>query len=170
MGPRLSFSSRKKMLSTPPPLLFLLLLQLPFPALAAGGVSVFQQNADILPLAVSLTILVALTVTFELAIHNFRHYVESWHVGKEGVLRVIDTVNAELTVLGFISVIVLITANSLAGHPVMALYLPEFEVAHLWLFFVGMVYVVEAFVFLWCVGLVLSYYYGILYFQCVLWT
>jgi hypothetical protein len=130
-------------------MLYLLLLVLTFqPVTSSGGVSVFLQNLELLPLAISLTLLITLTVTFELVLHGFKHRVATWTTSKRTMTIVIEKVTSELTVLGFISVLVLIVANSLSGDPTISAYLPELEVAHLWLFFVGMMYVVEAFILL----------------------
>ena len=129
--------------------LFVLLLLFSESA-ASGGVSVFVQNAELLPLAFSLTVLIFLTISFEIALHNFKHHVEhTWTRTKRAMLIVIQKVTGELTVLGFISALVLITANSeLMQNESIQSYLPELEVAHMWLFFVGMMYVFESLYFL----------------------
>ena len=72
------------------------------PTLASGGVSIFLQNAELHVLGLCLILLVAITITFELFIHNIKHWVEGWVTGSRGGLAVIAKVNAELTVLGFI--------------------------------------------------------------------
>jgi hypothetical protein len=130
------------------PLLVLLLLfsECFHPSAASGGVSVFVQNAELLPLAFCLTLLVFLTISFEIALHNFKHHVEhTWTRTKRAMLIVIQKVTGELTVLGFISALVLVTANSeLMQNESIQSYLPELEVAHMWLFFVGMMYVFES--------------------------
>ena len=111
--------------------------------------SSFSSDAELLPLAACLTILVTLTILFEISFHNFKHYVASWKTtGRRATLIVIEKVTSELTVLGFISAMVLVTANGLAGAPFVSAYLPELEVAHLWLFFVAMCYVLESLILL----------------------
>ena len=133
-----------------PPHLFPILLVaalLPTPTCASAGISVFLQNAELVPLACSLTGLVFLTILFELGIHAVKHRVEAQE-DNFLMLHVLQKINAELTVLGFISIIVVLVANGFAGDPALSAYLPEVEVAHVWLFFVGLLYVVEALVFL----------------------
>ena len=99
-----------------------------------------MENAELEPLALSLTGLVAMTVVFEVVVHNVKHAAHTWET-REVAVPVIEKINAELTVLGFISFTVLLSAQALAESKTFARHLPELEVAHVWLFFVGMMYV-----------------------------
>ena len=126
----------------------LLLLVNLLPTQASGGVSIFLQNAELQSLGICLIVLVFLTITFELCIHNIQHWVEGWAKGASAGLAVIAKVNAELTVLGFISALVLVVVNLPYPSAVIAPYIANLEVAHLWLFFVGLMFVVEAVVML----------------------
>ena len=89
----------------------LLLLLLVAPASASGGVSIFLQNADFPVLGGCLLVLVFLTITFELFFHRIEHSVAGWAQGSRGGLAVIGKVTAELSVLGFISALVLVAVN-----------------------------------------------------------
>ena len=127
----------------------LLLLLLVAPASASGGVSIFLQNADFPVLGGCLLVLVFLTITFELFFHRIEHSVAGWAQGSRGGLAVIGKVTAELSVLGFISALVLVAVN-LPGekNEFLVHYIAVLEVAHLWLFFVGLMFVVEAIILL----------------------
>ena len=123
----------------------LLLLLLFSSTLASGGPPIFVQSLDLVPLTISLAVLITLTITFEVGLHTLKHKYE-----KDPVIgAVIHKINAEFTVLGFVSIIALLFLQG--GGPKtfnVENYVAEFEVAHVWLFFVGCMYVVEALVFL----------------------
>ena len=114
------------------------------PTVASGGVSIFIQNAELHILGFCLVVLVFLTVTFETVIHRTKHWVEGWVKGSVPALAVIAKVNSELTVLGFISALVLVTVNVPNPSPHLGSFIASLEVAHLWLFFVGLMFVLEA--------------------------
>ena len=135
---------------SPHPVLFPALLAcacLPSAAVAsAGGApSIFIQAMDMIPLTISLAIIITLTIVFEVVLHQLKHKYERDPIARA----VVNKINAEFTVLGFVSIIVVLLLN--AGFPEAmgwSNHVPEFEVAHVWLFMVGCVYVVEALVFL----------------------
>lgn len=57
---------------------------------------------------------------------------------------IIHKVNAELTVLGFISIMTILIVQNSSGNEFIAEWLGEFEIAHVWLFFIGLMFVIEA--------------------------
>ena len=123
----------------------LLLLLLFSSTLASGGPPIFVQSLDLVPLTISLAVLITLTITFEVGLHTLKHKYE-----KDPVIgAVIHKINAEFTVLGFVSIIALLFLQG-GGPKIFNVenHVAEFEVAHVWLFFVGCMYVVEALVFL----------------------
>jgi hypothetical protein len=89
-----------------------------------------------------MTALVILTIVFEQGFHAYKH-----HLTHRGLVyaEVFDKIQGELTVLGFISIVTIIVAQFLATNPIVAEILPEFEVSHIWLFVIGMLFVCEAF-------------------------
>ena len=114
-------------------------------AASAGAPSIFLQAMDIVPLTVSLAVIIFLTIFFENVLHKLKHkYEEDPIIGA-----VVNKINAEFTVLGFVSIIVVLLLNSdFIQWTGVNNHVAEFEVAHVWLFLVGWMYVIEAFVFL----------------------
>jgi hypothetical protein len=110
------------------------------PCFASGGENIFFLHTDLLGLAFSLTFLVLLTIAFELAFHACKHSIR-----EKAKIEVFQKVQAELTVLGFISIFTILVAQFGSQNSYMAENLQEFEISHLWLFFIGMMFVGEAF-------------------------
>ena len=119
---------------------FLLLSLLPSLVHASGGLNIFKLHTDIYALAMSLTLLVFATIIFEVSIHALKH---AYH-HNEIVSEIIHKVNAELTVLGFISIMTILIVQNFSGNEFIAEWLGEFEIAHVWLFFIGLMFVIEA--------------------------
>ena len=88
---------------------------------ASGGQNIFVLHTDLLSLAVSMTILVALTILFELSFHRCKHWMS-----KCGPVysEVMDKIQGELTVLGFISIFTIMMAQYLSNDPLVAENLP----------------------------------------------
>ena len=80
------------------------------------------------------------TIFFEVSIHALKH---AYH-HNEIVSDIIHKVNAELTVLGFISILTILIVQNSGGNARLTESLGEFEIAHVWLFFVGLMFVLEA--------------------------
>jgi hypothetical protein len=118
---------------------FLLLLTI-HPTDAAGGLNIFQLHTDMFALAISLTILVVVTIVFEVVLHSLKHMYQEDII----VTEIIQKVNAELTVLGFISIATILVVQNTGTDPTIVEFLGEFEIAHVWLFFIGLMFVVEA--------------------------
>ena len=105
------------------------------PCFASVGENIFFLHTDLLGLAFSLTFLVLLTIAFELAFHACKHSIR-----EKAKIEVFQKVQAELTVLGFISIFTILVAQFGSQNSYMAENLQEFEISHLWLFFIGMMF------------------------------
>ena len=111
---------------------------------ASGGLNIFVLHTDMFSLAMSLTILVFITIVFELTFHHLKH---AYH-HDEIVSEIIQKVTAELTVLGFISITTILVVQNAGSNPAIVESLGEFEIAHVWLFFIGLMFVIEALLFI----------------------
>lgn len=85
--------------------------------------------------------LIVFTILFEMGIHQLTHYLSSDEVYSEALEKVFK----ELTIMGFISFIMLLLSEFLE--------IPEhvellFEFAHIWIFFVALVFIVHAVIFM----------------------
>ena len=69
--------------------------------MAGGGASIFEQDLDIISLALCLTILVFVTVGFELTLHSLYSRCTNHVIGK----KMVNKITTELMILGFISFI-----------------------------------------------------------------
>jgi hypothetical protein len=119
-------------------LIFTLLLNV---VQAGGGENIFFLHTDLWAMALSMTGLVLLTVFFELFFHHCKHSFYD----DDAKLEVFHKVQGELTVLGFISIVTILIAQFGQSNTFVAENLQEFEISHLWLFFIGMMFVGEAF-------------------------
>ena len=93
---------------------------------AGGGPNIFLLHTDLLSLAVSMTLLVVITVVFELSLHRCKHWMS--HMGPV-YKEVFVKITGELTVLGFISVFTIMIAQFFSYSPLVAENLPG-EMTH----------------------------------------
>ena len=122
-----------------------LLIILPGCFASSSGPPIFVEAMDLVPLTLSLLTIIVLTIFFENVLHGLSHKFENDPIAGA----VIHKITAEFTVLGFISIIVVLLLQLKVAEKLGVLqYVSEFEIAHIWIFFVGVIYVVEALVFL----------------------
>ena len=88
---------------------------------ASGGPNIFLLHTDLLSLAVSMTLLVVITIVFELSLHRCKHWMSSLGATYKEVF---EKITAELTVLGFISVFTIIVAQYFSYSSLVAENLP----------------------------------------------
>jgi len=110
--------------------------------MAGGGPSIFKQSLDLWHLTASLAIVIFATILFELAVHKCEH-----RFGKHQLYGpMLQKVMAEFTVLGFVSICTILAIQTgLVASLHVTTSVAEFEIAHIWIFFVGFYYVVMAF-------------------------
>ena len=114
--------------------------------LGGGGCNMFQEPIDLVRLTHSILIVVAVTVAFEQVLHQLRHFLSQNALHE--YVEVVGKVTGELMVLGFISFGVLMTIQFGMKDPFIAEYLLMFELAHVWIFTVGVLYAVASTIWL----------------------
>lgn len=105
-----------------------------------GGVNLFFKGKNLVALAASLSILILFTLVLEFILHRLSHIAQNHPAGTATFQKAVT----ELMIMGFISFITLMTIQFDQNHnSTIIAYIAEFELAHIWLFFVGIMYVVH---------------------------
>lgn len=100
-----------------------------------GGPTFYIQEMDLLSLTACLTILVIATIGIEMGVHHLKHCLTSHAKAK-----ILNKAITEIMILGIISFITVnvIQIEIAFEMPLIDMVLAEFEMAHVWLFFVGL--------------------------------
>lgn len=106
-----------------------------------GSVFALGEHIDVDLITYMMVGLIVFTILFEVAVHKLEHYVSDNPVQLEALLKVFK----ELTILGFISFILLLIHEFV--HIPFHQHL-VFEFAHVWIFFVALVFIVHAIIFM----------------------
>jgi hypothetical protein len=114
--------------------------------LGGGGCNLFQEPIDLNRLTHSILLVVVVTVVFEQALHHLTHFLE--HNSLHEYRTVVGKVTGELMILGFISFGVLMTIQFGMKDKFVQAYLLMFELAHVWIFSVGIFFAIIATVWL----------------------
>ena len=111
-----------------------------------GGPTFYIQEMDLLTLTVCLTILVAATIGIEVIVEKLRESCTS-----KANAQILNKAISELMILGVVSFITVnvIQIDVAFNMPLVDAALAEFEMAHVWLFFVGLMYISNTLIFVW---------------------
>ena len=110
--------------------------------LGGGGCNIFQEPIDLTKLTHSILLVVVVTVVFEQLLHQLTHFLE--HNSLHEYQMIVGKVTGELMILGFISFSVLMTIQFGSADKFVQAYLLMFELAHVWIFTVGILYAIVA--------------------------
>lgn len=106
-----------------------------------GSVFALAEHLDVDVITAMVVGLIIFTILFEVAIHKLEHYLSSNHIYLECLLKVFK----ELTIMGFISFILLLV------HEFVKVPFHEhlcFEFAHIWIFFVALCFILHSIIFM----------------------
>lgn len=110
-----------------------------------GSVFELGEHIDVDLITIFIIAMIVFTIGFEVSIHKLEHYLSSNPVYLEALLKVFK----ELTIMGFISFILLLI------HEFVHIPFHEhlvFEFAHVWIFFVALVFILHAIIFMASLG------------------
>eukprot|EP00462_Mataza_sp_D1_P024096 CAMPEP_0175143994 /NCGR_PEP_ID=MMETSP0087-20121206/13831_1 /TAXON_ID=136419 /ORGANISM="Unknown Unknown, Strain D1" /LENGTH=541 /DNA_ID=CAMNT_0016428305 /DNA_START=97 /DNA_END=1722 /DNA_ORIENTATION=+ len=110
-----------------------------------GSVFALGEHIDVDLISYMMVGLIVFTIMFEVGIHKLEHYLQGNPVHMEALAKVFK----ELTILGFISFILLLIHEFI--HIPFHVHL-VFEFAHVWIFFVALVFIVHAIIFMASLG------------------
>ena len=107
---------------------------------AGNAPSFFAQEMDLVVISSCLTILVGMTVVLEFSVIQLKAYFAR----NAAITEMVQKVISELMILGFISFTTALVISFNTDAELLQRALAEFELAHIWLFVVGMLYVANA--------------------------
>jgi hypothetical protein len=113
---------------------------------AVAGLNMFAAEVEVEKLVHSIAVIVLITMVLEQGLHKLTHFLH--HSGLDMFIEILHKLQGELMILGFISFITLMIVQFFSSTKFVSQNLLMFELAHVWIFAVGILYAVTGLIWM----------------------